>query len=132
MNFDDLEFKTVTPSRPVGSEFITLKKRGYSITLVLNVCAVDTLKELLPDYNAIELLVAGDGVFAIKPKTRPKGKNQSQFTATSLKGKIKNLPLNERIPVALYKDMIVCDLREEQIWNTKQSHKEEQSYTMNH
>lgn len=111
MDFDNLEFKTVIPSRAVESEFITLKKRGSSIILGLNVCAVDMLKQLMPNYNAIELLVAGDSVFAIKPKTKPRSKNQSQFTATALKGKIKNLPFNRRLFVVMYKDMVVCDLR---------------------
>tara|TARA_R110000850_G_scaffold205293_1_gene331422 strand:+ start:72 stop:434 length:363 start_codon:yes stop_codon:yes gene_type:complete len=109
--FDDLIFKSVVPFKGGGAEFITLKERSGSIVLGLSVGVQDMCNSILPNYNGIEVLVAGDSVFAIRPKIKPKTKNQSKFTATALKGVIKDLPLNKRLFVVEHKGMVVCDLR---------------------
>ena len=111
MSFDNLKFNTVVTERGFGEKYFTLKQHGGAIRLTLNVGAVILVNSMLEDYNAIDLLVSDDNVFAIKPKTKPKSKNNKVFTVTGLSGKIKNIPFNRRLPVVIYKDMIVCDLR---------------------
>ena len=109
--FDDLEFTTVVSKRKMGDAYFKFKQQNNSIRLMMSIEAVKLANSIVDGYNHIELMVSGDSVIAIKPKTKPKSKNNKTFTATGLKGKIKNLPLNERLAVTLYKDMIICDLR---------------------
>jgi hypothetical protein len=109
--FDDLEFTTVVQKRNMGDAYFKFKQNGKSIRLMMSVKAVNLANSIVDGYNHIELMVSGDSVIAIKPKIKPKSKNNKFFTATGLKGKIKDLPFDKRMPVVLYKDMIVCDLR---------------------
>ena len=109
--FDDLEFTTVVHKRKMGDAYFKFKKQNNSIRLIMSIEAVKLANSVVDGYNHIELMVSGDSVIAIRPKIKPKSKNNKCFTVTGLKGKIKNLPLNERLKVSLYKDMVVCDLR---------------------
>lgn len=109
--FDGLEFTTVVQKRKMGDAYFKFKQTRNSIRLMMSIESVRLANSIVKGYNHIELMVSGDSVIAIKPKIKPNSKNNKSFTATGLKGKIKNLPLNERLKVSLYKDMVVCDLR---------------------
>lgn len=110
MKLDDLVFTTIIPSRSPSSIFISIRERNGTLILGLSVGAQELCKKLNPNYNGIELLAANESVFGIKPIKKPKGSSQKQFSVTSLNGKIKNIRLNKRLYVELYKGMIVCDL----------------------
>lgn len=110
MKLDDLTFKTVVLNKDPKSIFISIRERKGTLILGLSVGAQELCNELTNKYNAIELLVANDGVFAIKPIIKSKGVNQKQFSVTALRDNVKNIRLNKRLFVVEYKGMIVCDL----------------------
>ena len=111
MELDKLVFKTVVLTKNASEKFITLRERKGTYILGLSVGTQGMCEELVPNYNGVELLVANESVFAIKPIIKPKGNNQKQFSATVLRGSLKDIRFNKRLFVVMYKDMIVCNLK---------------------
>ena len=108
MNFEGLIFKTVVD--PASLQFITIVKIKDAYGLRLSAGAQQMCEEIAPTYNAIELFVANDSVFAIKPVTKKKGGSKIQFSATALRAAIKNMKFNKRLLVVAHNNIIVCDL----------------------
>ena len=120
--FDDIEFKSsVSPHGKAGGErdglAFTLTKKAGGVILILGINSLRKLKEMNPDANGIILKVTNDRVFAIKPankgKKRAKGDISNQQSVTAIKENIKNIPYGVVIRFIEYKDMLVCDLRNE-------------------
>lgn len=116
MELDNLSFKPIQKGRHYVKQnrnpHIRLIKRSNTVKISINRSGARILNNILNDYNAVEIMFAGDSFVGIKPVINEKWKSQGQttFTATGLIECMSDIPYDKKIMAAEHKGMLVCDL----------------------